>query len=143
MKVDFLHRAGRLLFVLILTVVCCGHVYQSVHLHHFHNGDFIAFEVSSHPLFVAVDHNSTHHHHDDASSHESDEEHSFEKSSVWRQIARPKWTISTDFDFIGFTVNEYVSFADLDEPRFHTKSFSVPKEYDSSFGAIRGPPSIS
>lgn len=138
-RTNFSHRLWQLASFLFLTLVCVGQVYQSVHLHHFHTSDSVAFEVSAHPLSTANPHASTHHHEENA-SHEDNGEHKHQKTA-WRKAPRSKSFVNVAFDSIGLPVyaNDLPGI-DLEETRPFLPTSSQPKECYIKFGVIRGPP---
>jgi len=139
-RVNFLHKLWCIACFMFLALVCGGQVYQSVHLHHFHTGDSVAFKVSAHPVSKAVEHTSTHHHHEESSSHEDENEHKYKKNTVWWNVARSKSTVNVAFDLIGQAATNSLPFIALDVATFFPQKTSRPKERHVSFRVIRGPP---
>lgn len=143
MKIDIIHKLLRIIFIIFLALVCGGQVYQSVHLHHFHTSDSVAFEVSAHPLSVANTHTSRHHHHEEESSHKDDGEHKHKKTA-WRKAPRSKSFAHVTFDSISQPVYaKDLSDIDFEETRPFSPTSPQPKECYISFGAIRGPPLLA
>ena len=138
MKIHFTHKLLRITFIIFLALVCGGQVYQSVHLHHFHTSDSVAFEINSHPL--AIDHPPVHQHHEDNSSHEEDSEHKHKKTA-WRNAPCSKSFINAAFDSIGQPVyaNDLPGIG-LEKTRPFPPTSHHPRECYIKFGVIRGPP---
>lgn len=140
MRFNFLHKLWRIACFIFLALVCTGQVYQSVHFHHFHDDDSIAFEVSAHLLAIETDHTSSHHHHEEDSSHEDDGEHKHKKTA-WRKAPRSKSFVNVVLDGIVQPVYAgdlpQIAF-EITQPSLPTHS--KPKEVYIPYGVIRGPP---
>lgn len=140
MNTFFSNSLWRISCVLFLVLVGSTHAYQSTHLHHYHQDDSVAFEVSSHSLALATEHSSTKHHHHEDSSHEDDNEHQYKKKVDWN-VARSKTlthlTLDTPLlplDFYklpSINFEKYSTFLQVAAPEKETYPF---------FGIIRGPP---
>lgn len=137
------HSFWRIACFLFLAMVCCGQVYQSVHLHHVHINDSVAFEVSSHPLPPSVSHASTHHHHEENTSHEDENEHKLKNKTDWN-VARSKSATNLSFDAPAPPTPVYslppLDFANI---RPSLQALHCKKEPNASFLPIRGPPPLA
>ncbi|MFO7984183.1 MAG: hypothetical protein R6V08_12110 [Desulfuromonadales bacterium] len=134
------HSFWRFACLSFLTLVCCGHVYLSVHLHHFHVNNSVAFKVSFHHLAPEVAHTSAHHHHEEHSSHEDENEHKYEKKNDWR-VSRSKSSTNLTFDPPDAPLPACsLPFADFDKFKPFFQALSLKKERYLSSSIIRGPP---
>lgn len=137
------HSIWRIACFLFLAMVCCGQVYQSVHFHHVHINDSVAFEVSSHPLTPSVSHASTHHHHEENSSHEDENEHKLKNKTDWN-VARSKSATNLSFDAPALPTPVYslppLDFASI---RPSLQALHCNKEPNATFLTIRGPPQLA
>ncbi len=141
-RTNFFHSLWRIACFLFLALICCGQAYQSVHLHHFHQNDSVAFEVSSHPIALEVTHTSTHHH-EENSSHEDDNEHKYTTKIGWN-VARSKSLTNVTFDAPGLPLSTYsLPPVDFEKVRPFLQVLSCKKDRHISFPIIRGPPQLA
>ena len=125
---------------LFLALMCSNQVFQFSHLHHFHEDDTLAFEVSYHPLGLTVEHSSAHQHGEERSSHPDDDRHNYENQADYN-ITRSQSAQTVVYNELSFLFS-IVSLPPEGFKRaisFHQESSSTQEEY-SSFSIIRGPP---
>jgi hypothetical protein len=136
-KIICLHRISSFLF---MALICCNQVYQFSHLHHLHHDDSLVFEVSYHPMDIAVEHSSAHHHNEEKSSHPNDSQHKYENQVDWN-ILRSQSANNFAFDVQALLFSAFflppVGF-DKSTPFYQEPSHL--KEHYASFPIIRGPP---
>ena len=139
-RINFSHSLWHIACCLFLALVCCGQVYQSAHLHHFHANDSIVFEVSSHPLDVAAAHSSAHQHQEEKSSQQNDNEHNLKKNADWN-VTRSKSVIKLPFDAQAFITLAYTPpYVAFSEAPLWYQPPSCKIGQHVSFLTIRGPP---
>jgi hypothetical protein len=142
MNINFFHSFWRIVSFLFLALVCCGQVYQSTHLHHSHDNDLVVFEVSTHPLDLAVEHSSAHHHHEEKPSPQGENKHDFKKKADWN-VARSKSVIKVPFEAQALFTPAYIPpFVDFGESTSWHQPPSGKTEQYVSFLIIRGPPQL-
>jgi hypothetical protein len=139
---NFFHNLWRFACFIFLVLVCCGQVYQSDHLHHSHNNDSVVFEVSTHPLDIAVEHSSAHQHQEEKSSQQDGNEHNYKTKVDWN-VARSKSVIKGPFEAQALFTPAYTPpFVDFGEaPSWHQAPSCKTEQY-VSFLIIRGPPQL-
>ena len=137
------HNLLRIFCYLLLALICCGQVYHSVHLHHFHPNDSVAFEINVHPSDLEVAHTSTHHHHGENSSHEGDTEHKYTKKTDWN-VRRSNPLTKINFDVPCLPLFAY-TLPPVDFDRLKAFSLALPckQEPHASSLTIRGPPQLA
>lgn len=127
-------------FLFLALLFVCSQVYQFSHLHHFHNDGSLAFEVSYHPLDVAVEHSSAHHHNKEKSSHKNDSQHENENIEDWN-LRRAQSTKNLTFDVQSFFFSNYsLPPVGIKKTNSFFQNPSLTKEHYISCSAIRGPP---
>jgi hypothetical protein len=125
---------------LFLALMCCNQLFQFSHLHHFHEDDTLAFDVSYHPLDLVVEHSSAHQHGEERSSHPDDNRHNYENQADCN-ITRSQsaHTVACSEPSIFFSI-VYLPPEGFEESiSYHQEPSSTQEEY-SSFSIIRGPP---
>ena len=131
------HQMSAFLF---LALMCCNQVFQFSHLHHFHEADTLAFEVSYHPLDLVVEHPSAHQHGEERSSHPDDKQHNYENQAncnVTRTQSAHTAVCKEQSPFFFFV---YLPPEGIEKSlSFRQEPSSTQEEY-SSFSIIRGPP---
>jgi len=138
---DLFHNLWRMACLSFLVFVCCGHVYLSAHLHHFHANGSVAFEVSFNSSAVEVAH--TAHQHDEHSPHEDEDEHKYKKKNDWR-VSRSKSTPISTFEAPEILLSAYhPPRADTDKIKPSLQALCFTKERFFSFPIIRGPPRLA
>lgn len=132
----YLYRVS-IFFILVL--VCCNQVYRFAHSHHFHKNDSLVFEISYHPIRIAIDHSSSHQH-DENSSHPTDNQHKYKNELNWHL---PRCQYTSNFEFAAQAL--FSSPIHLPPPvlekflPFYHASFYL-KDHHHAFSIIRGPP---
>lgn len=143
MRINFFHSLWRITCFIFLVLVCCVQGYQSAHLHHSHNSDSVAFEVSSPSLDFAVEQSTAHQHHEGKSADEDEHEHKYKKKADWN-VARSISIAKVTFDTQGlFSFACTFSLVDFDESTPWIQIPSCKKEPYASFFIIRGPPLLA
>lgn len=141
-RINFIHSLWRIVGFLFLALVCCGQGYQSAHLHHSHNNDSVAFEVSSLPLDLAAEQFTEHQHHEEKSTDEDEHEHKYTKKSDWN-VARSISIAKVTFDSQALFSSAYTfPRVDFNESTLCPQPPFCKKEPYISFFTIRGPPHL-
>ncbi len=141
-RTNYFHCLWRLACFLFLALVCSGQVYQSTHLHHFHDNDSVVFELSTHPLDLAVAHSSAHQHHEEESSPQGENEHDFKKKADWN-VARSKSVVKLPFDAQTLCCPAYSTpSVDFVKSTPWLQPLACKTEQYASFLIIRGPPQL-
>ncbi len=125
---------------LFLALMCCNQIFQFSHLHHFHEDDGVAFEVSYHPLGLVVEHSSAHQHGEESSPHPDDDRHNYENQADCN-ITRSQSTHTIVYNELSlFFSIVYLPPESFEKAiSFHQEPSTTQEEY-SSFSVIRGPP---
>ena len=128
-------------YFFLLVSLCFTTICQFAHLHHLHEGDILAFEISCHPLSIAIEHPSIHQHHDEESSHPQNNHQQYESQPDWDLVRLQSscHLVTNSQDLLSFSLlffpqigySKLLSF--FDKP-FHFKNFYSPHV------TIRGPP---
>lgn len=140
---NFFHSLWRIASFLFLALVCCGQIYQSAHLHHFHQNNSVAFQVSAPPLNLAVDHSSAHQHPEEQSSPQDEHEHKYKKKADWN-VARSTSITRTSFDAQALCSPAYsVPPIDFVKSTPWLQLPSCKKAQYVPFLIIRGPPQLA
>lgn len=123
-----------------LALMCCNQVFHFSHLHHFHEDDTLAFEVSYHPLGLVVEHPSAHQHGEERSSHPDNNQHNYE-NQVDCNITRSQSTQNgTSDEQILLPSIVYLPPGGFEKAiSFHQEPTSTKEQY-ASLSIIRGPP---
>ncbi len=125
---------------LFLTLICFTQAFQFSHLHHFHENDALAFEVSYHPLDFVLEHSSAHEHGEKGPSHPSDTQHNYENQIDWNVTRSQSSHNGTFYEQNPLFSIEYLPPAGFEKAiSFHQEPASTKEQY-ASLSIIRGPP---
>jgi hypothetical protein len=126
--------------IFFLAVICCAQIYNFTHLHHFHENNSLAFEVSYHPSNLAIVHSSAHYHNESQSSH-SDDHQSQYANKTYSNTTRSQSTnnLTTDEQVL-FSPIVYLPPVGFEKYISLYQQSPFIKEHYASFVTIRGPP---